>query len=84
MTYGGAAGGVGGPVPELHGRARVLLFLLWRHGGGGGASGGAGGGGGTVVMVVVVVVEDVVVVDGEWESVEKKSRNNEGFVEVKR
>jgi hypothetical protein len=25
-----------------------------------------------------------VVVDGEWESVEKKSRNNEGFVEVKR
>jgi hypothetical protein len=73
MTYGGAAGGVGGPVPELHGRASVLLFLLWRH-----------GGGGTVVMVVVVVVEDVVVVDGEWESVEKKSRNNEGFVEVKR
>jgi hypothetical protein len=35
------------------------------------------------MVVVAAVVGIVVVVDGEWESVERKSRNKEGFAEVK-
>jgi hypothetical protein len=35
------------------------------------------------MVVVAAVAGIVVVVDGEWESVERKSRNKEGFAEVK-